>query len=297
MRERKKIYRTALMIATPLRLALSLTLLTAFSTIALGQSPTPTPTPNDRGLGVQSSTSASAQAAQQSRESKPELVLQTGYNNFFGATRLVFSPDGRLLATTTFRSSTVKLWETATGRELRNLSSGTQSAMGMSPFVAFSRDSHLVAAAAGNNSVKIWDVTSGRELQTLAGTQGSVMSSFGVYFIAFTADGRIVTIGDAIRVWDVASGKELRTVDTGSLNVSGLMGTGAGAALSADGNQLATLIDEGGPHVKVWDLMTGREARSVNLEDKEINSGELCFTPDGHLRRLHSKTLGRCNRT
>ena len=83
-------------------------------------------------------------------------------------------PTGASWQLTTFRSSTVKLWETATGRELRNLSSGTHSGMGMSPFVAFSRDSRLVAAAAGDNSVKIWDVVSGRELQTLAGTQGSV---------------------------------------------------------------------------------------------------------------------------
>src|SRR5882724_1276638 len=160
-------------------LALALIPFACLSTVALAQNPNATPTPDKRGIGIQSTTSTSkTQAEQQAREAKPELVLQTGYNNFFGATRLVFSPDGRLLATTTFRSSTVKLWETATGRELRNLSSGTQSAMGMSPFVAFSRDSHLVAAAAGNNSVKIWDVTSGRELQTLAGTQGSVMSSF-----------------------------------------------------------------------------------------------------------------------
>ena len=57
-------------------------------------------------------------------------MLQTGYNNFFGATRLVFSPDGRLLATGTFRSSTIKLWETATGRELRNLSTGGQNTNG-----------------------------------------------------------------------------------------------------------------------------------------------------------------------
>jgi len=62
-------------------------------------------------------------------------VLQTGYNNFFGATRLVFSPDGRLLATGTFRSNTIKLWDTTSGRELRNLSSGKQSAMGMSPAI------------------------------------------------------------------------------------------------------------------------------------------------------------------
>src|SRR5258705_12883801 len=137
------------------------------ATAAEAQTPSPSPTPADkRGLGIQSSGSTTAsQTNQQSREAKPELVLQSGYNNFFGATRLVFSPDGRLLATGTFRSSTIKLWETATGRELRNLSSGKQSTMGMSPAIAFSRDSRLIAAAAGENSVKVWDVTTGREVQ------------------------------------------------------------------------------------------------------------------------------------
>src|SRR5258707_15720272 len=153
------------------RLAFVVVISAAGSSV-MAQSPTPSPQ-DKRGLGIESNAATYSQSDRsKSKEAKPELVLQTGYSSFFGATRLVFSPDGRLLATGTFRSSTVKLWETATGRELRNLSSGTQSAMGMSPFVAFSRDSHLVAAAAGNNSVKIWDVTSGRELQTLAGSQG-----------------------------------------------------------------------------------------------------------------------------
>ena len=268
-------------------LTLATTLLISSATIVSAQipSPTPTPTPNDRGLGVQSSTSTkNAQASQQSRESKPELVLQTGYNNFFGATRLVFMPDGRLLATTTFRSSTVKLWETATGRKLRDLSSGAQSAMSMAPFVAFSRDGRLIAAAAGNNSVKIWDVTSGKELQTLAGTQGSIMSSMGVYFIAFTADGRIVTIGDAIRVWDVASGRELRTLDITNTDASRFIGGQGGASLTPDGNQLAFIAtDESRPQVKLWDLTTGSEVRSHNLPDKDIENLELAFTQDGHL--------------
>ena len=72
----------------------------------------------------------------------------------------------------------------------------------MSPYIAFSRDSRLVAAAAGDNSVRIWDVTSGRELQALAGSQGSLASSLGAYFIAFTGDGQIVTASDAVKVWD-----------------------------------------------------------------------------------------------
>ena len=217
--------------------------------VGLQSGPSPAATPTDkRGVGVQSgSSSNNSQAGQQPREAKPELVLQTGYNNFFGATRFVFSPDGRLLATTTFRSSTVKLWETATGRELRNLSSGTHSAMGMSPFVAFSRDGRLIAAAAGDNSVKIWDVVSGRELQTLAGTQGSMTSAIaGVSFIAFTPDGRVVTISDAIRVWDAASGQELRSISMETnLSTSALMGGGGGAAITPDGNQLAFVISDG----------------------------------------------------
>ena len=62
----------------------------------------PTPTPDKRGLGIESSgPTSTTQSTTQAREAKPELVLQTGYNNFFGAARLVFSPDGKLLATGT----------------------------------------------------------------------------------------------------------------------------------------------------------------------------------------------------
>ena len=128
----------------------SASLLAGLATVCLAQVPSPTP-PDKRGIGVQSrGTSTTSSSNQQAKEAKPELVLQTGYNNFFGATRLVFSPDGRLLATATFRSSTIKLWETATGRELRNLSSGRQSGMSMSPFIAFSADGRLLAASAAS---------------------------------------------------------------------------------------------------------------------------------------------------
>ncbi|HET6891631.1 MAG TPA: hypothetical protein VFH31_11045, partial [Pyrinomonadaceae bacterium] len=254
----------------------------AFSNVTLAQNPSATPTPQDkRGIGIESSPSTSKTTAeQQAREAKPELVLQTGYNNFFGATRLVFSPDGRLLATTTMQSSTVKLWETATGRELRNLASGSQSAMIMSPFVTFSPDSRLIAAAAGQNSVKVWDVITGRELQTLAGAQGTILASMGVYFIAFAGDGRIVTIGDSIKVWDIASGRLLRSSEISTLNEFGLLGGGAGAAVS--GNQLAYVVNDGSElQLKFWDLATGRETRSIKVTSKDITNAEVGFTPDG----------------
>src|SRR4030095_6439275 len=105
------------------------------------QAQSPTPTPDQRGLEIQSSqTKTPGQSDQQGREQKPELVLQSGYNSLIGATRFVFSPDGRLLATGTTRSTTIKLWDTSKGRELRDLSTGGQAAIGLSPVFAFSRD-------------------------------------------------------------------------------------------------------------------------------------------------------------
>src|SRR5690349_18544287 len=194
-------------------------LLLSVASSVLAQSPSPTPVDN-RGLGIQQSgpTSTNAQSGQQSREAKPELVLQTGYNNIFGATRMVFSPDGRLLATGTYRSNTIKLWETATNRKLRDLSSSGQTAPGLAPSIAFSRDSRLIAASGPDNSVKVWDVNSGREVQTLAGPQATISAAMGVYFIGFASDNRLVAVSDAVRVWDLNTGHELRTLELGGTN-------------------------------------------------------------------------------
>jgi WD40 repeat protein/uncharacterized caspase-like protein len=271
-------------IASLIEVALAMVLLSTVTCVALAQ--TPTPTPDKRGLGVESSGAANnAQTGSQTREAKPELVLQTGYNNFFGATRLVFSPDGRLLATGTFRSNTIKLWDTTTGRELRNLSSGKQSAMGMSPAIAFSRDGRFIAAAGGENTVKVWEVTSGREVQTLTSGEGGLASSIaGVYFIAFSSNDRLVTISDAIRVWDIPSARAVSTIATETLNALALMGGEGGITLSQDGTQLARLSTaEGGNKVQVWDLATGREVRALNLSDKDIHSADLAFTADLHV--------------
>ena len=247
------------------------------------QSPSPTP-PEQRGLGIQSaSPTPSSQTSQQSREAKPELVLQTGYNNIFGATRLVFSPDGRLLATGTFRSNTIKLWETATNRKLRDLSSSGQTAPGLAPSIAFSRDSRLVAASAADNSVKVWDVNSGREVQTFSGPQGTISAGFGVYFIGFASDNRLVTVSDAARVWDLNTGRELRTLELNSPATSGYTSTEAGMAISPDGTQFVMLDDDSEVQARVIDLSSGREVRRVKLSDKRVDTISFAFTPDGRV--------------
>src|ERR1044071_1836227 len=252
---------------------LSVVLLFCASVVSFAQSPSPSPTPDDkRGLGVQSSSSTGTTPTdQRPREAKPELVLQTGYNNLFGATRMVFSPDGKLLATGTFRSNTVKLWETATNRKLRDFSSSGQTTVTIAPAIAFSRDSRLIAASGSDNAIPVWDVLSGRELQRLGGSgQGSIMGSFGVYFIGFASDNRLVTVSDAARVWDLATGRELRSLEMGLQSGSAIMGDG-GMTLSPDGTQLLFLAEDGDNEVRVIDLGSGREARRVKLPERHLD--------------------------
>src|SRR5262245_2955345 len=197
-------------------------LIAFFTTTVVAQTPSPTP-PDKRGLGIESSDAAKTGAAdQRAREAKPELVLQTGYNNFYGATRLAFSPDGRLLATAAFHTNTIKLWEMATGRELRNFSAGGQNTSSLAPPFEFSPDNRFLAAAAGNNSVKVWEVGTGREVQTLTGGQASFMSALGVNYLAFSSDAKkLVTISDAIRVWDTSSWREVSSLQISEISAGG----------------------------------------------------------------------------
>jgi len=262
----------------------SLIVVVVVAQAVFAQTQTPSPTPPDkRGLGIQSGgQTTNTSADQRAREAKPELVLQTGYNNIFGATRMVFSPDGRLLATGTFRSNTIKLWETATTRKLRDLSGGGQSSAAIAPAIAFSRDGRLVAASAGGNLVRVWDVMSGRELNSLAGSQGSMMASAGVFFLAFTPDNRLVTASDAIRIWDLSTGRELQSLALTDPSLAGFGGDG-GMTLSPDGTQLFLGIQHGEPQIKVIDLASGREDRHIKLPEDDVDVLQLAFNAEGHL--------------
>jgi WD40 repeat protein len=273
---------------------LSVVVLFFASVVTFAQSPSPTPT-DKRGLGIQSPGSTTTTTTdQRAREAKPELVLQTGYNNLFGATRMVFSPDGKLLATGTFRSNTIKLWETATNRKLRDLSSSGQTTIALAPAIAFSRDSRLIAASGSDNTVTVWDVLSGREVQRFGGSgQGSIMGSLGVFFIGFASDNRLVTISDAARVWDVANGQQLRSLEMGMQGALALNGSDGGLALSPDGTQLLVVTEDSDTEVRVIDLGSGREVRRGKVPENQIDSMQISISPDGHVLAagIHNKRL------
>ncbi|MBA3241663.1 MAG: hypothetical protein H0T60_10605 [Acidobacteria bacterium] len=239
---------------------------------------------DERGLGVKTEDKSKATPADQKKPGggRPELVVQTGFGSTFGASKFVFSPDGRLLATASMGSSTVKLWEVSTGRELRSFA-GKAAAVYSVPAIAFSRDGRLLAASGGENTIKVWEVETGREVQTLSEQTGGIFSSVGIALMAFSADGRaLVSFGGAVKTWEVATGGVLHTMDMSVLGMEGLgagagasMGFGSGIALSPDGTQLAYIGMGGEKKVKVrfFDTASGRETRAATLDGVEGSAG------------------------
>jgi WD40 repeat protein len=208
----------------------------------------------------------------QAREPSDGLIgtlVPLGDNSVLSSVHSVaLSGDGKLLASGS-NDNTIKLWEVATGRELRTLA-GHSSWVSS---VAFSADGKLLASGSDDNTIKLWEVATGREIRTLAGHS----------LVALSGDGRLLASGSgdkSIKLWEVATGRELRTLTGHSSWVSSVAFSADGKLL-ASGNGKVQASGSGNNSIKLWEVATGRELRTLTGHSEVVNS--VAFSTDGKL--------------
>lgn len=222
---------------------------------------------------------------------------------------VVFSPDGKLLATVARDEKRVRLWDVAGKKELSAL-----AAPEVVWSIQFSPDGTLLAAGCINGTVQVWHVARGEERgripgkgshtqimfsadgKTLyAGSQGRAQPSFEICEyeipggkIVSKADlepklGNLVLSPDARWVvWDGYSGplqiRNLQTRQQRTLPVS----FGVRVAFSPDGRLLATAGP--GLSIQIWEMATGSQRLEFRIPSLP---GRLALAPDGRTIASH----------
>jgi WD40 repeat protein len=175
----------------------------------------------------------------------------------------VFSPDGKLLATSDSEGM-IRLWQVKDGKTLVIYKGHTSWVWG----VAFSPDGRFLASSSNDQTLKIWDVQTGKCDRTLQ--HGGF-----VFNVAFSPDGQTIVSCSSfqtIKLWDVRTGQCSQTLQE---HASGVMAV----TFSPDGGRLASSGWD--KTVRLWDVKTGQCLETLQEHTAAVLS--IAFSPNGHI--------------
>lgn len=203
-----------------------------------------------------------------------------------GIWSLVFSPDGKLLATGD-TACELRLWEVKSGKLLKNC----KGHKGWITSIAFTPDSQILISAAGDFSVKLWDVGTGECFKTL-------QHEDWIYSVACHFDGQTIATGSTnhkIYLWNIYTGQCEQTLEDHH-------GWVRSVAFSPNGQSLASGSEDG--TIKLWDLKTGECEKT--LQGHHSGVYWVVFSPDGlqiassssdHTLKIWDCLTGKCLQT
>lgn len=197
-----------------------------------------------------------------------DAQAKTLYGHAARPDRVALSPDGKLVASTSEKERSVRLWNTATGDQKHLLADGIG---GVAEF-AFSPDGETLVSTNYDNDVRIWKTRSGELVRKIEDMTGAMFSA------EFTPDGKYLLMAGLDETVYVYDAKTWRPVK----QLKGHGETIAALAISPDSKMVVTggfdVITVKNP-VKVvfWDLNSGKVLRTVRSPHRVVS---LAFSPD-----------------
>lgn len=227
------------------------------------------------------------------------VTVATGEPEHLGQHRhiskVAFSPDGRMVVSTSPEEGTLKLWDVGTKRLLRvNGLSGTASLGTESQhWVEFSPDGDRVAYATANGNISIRGVHNDSldvDLNAQVRLRGFFWSKSGEHLglttIHYHDDEDIPGPPPQdwyTRSWDLSTKRKVLNEDFGAHFISSL----PSMAVSLSGHALALgeIQSNGKYGLLLWNMSTNEEVSRLNLPDDDLSQqlSEFAHTADGRI--------------
>jgi WD40 repeat protein/serine/threonine protein kinase len=198
---------------------------------------------------------------------RQEITTLKGHS--FYVTSIVYSPDGKLLASGS-GDSTIRIWDVATGENIRVIQP-------TNPYqyitLAFSPDGKTLAAGGdGDDNITLWDIQTGAMIgQPFTGHTDTIQT------LAFSPDGKTLASGSfdmTIILWNVASGKPTGAPLTGHDSAVTTLAFSPDGRTLASGSRDTTII--------LWNVAT-RQPIGQPLVGHTDDVNTIAFSPDGAL--------------